>query len=572
MTLRPRFFRLTLVVAVLIAILIATSPDAFAAATIVINNVDAPGEGLNDPTPVEPVGGNPGTTLGQQRMVVFQFAADLWGSLLDSDAEIVVQATFTPLPCTVNSGVLGSAGSVRVLANFPGARFVDTWYQPALANKLAGVDLTPGPADPGLLEPPFNDDMYVMANVDVDSDPQCMGGRGWYYGLDNNAAPAVDLLNVVMHEMAHGLGFANFINELDGTAPGGLPDVYSMYTFDTTTGKHWHEMTDPERAASAANPGRVVWSGPHVTAQSPHVLGPRPVLEVMAPTTIAGIYEVQTATFGPPLDLEGVGGGVLLADDGVGVGTDACEPLVGNYSDAIVLVDRGSCTFSSKTMHAQAAGAVGVVVVNSLPTGLPPMGGDDAAVVIPAVGVSQSDGTTMKSELPGVQALLGLNPGLLAGADDFNNVKLFANSSSTVGSSISHWDLNATPNLLMEPIFHPDLRSGDTVDLTSRLLADVGWDECLNSDFSPDATFGDCDPGVPNQVLNNGCTIKDLIGACYNGTGYDRQCLNRAMGELAADGVLDNNQRHLIRRCVLKQGKKPQNPPRTKDGRGRTRP
>ena len=112
-------------------------PHAFAAATIVVNNVDLPGEGFNDPTPVDPVGNNPGVTLGEQRLIVFQFAADLWGSLLDSEVEIVVQATYRDLPCSTGSALLASAGSVRVLADFPGAPHDDTWYQPALANKLA---------------------------------------------------------------------------------------------------------------------------------------------------------------------------------------------------------------------------------------------------------------------------------------------------------------------------------------------------------------------------------------------------------------------------------------------------
>ena len=45
------------------------------AASIVIVNTDPAGTGLNDPTPVAPVGGNTGTTLGQQRLIVFQQAA-----------------------------------------------------------------------------------------------------------------------------------------------------------------------------------------------------------------------------------------------------------------------------------------------------------------------------------------------------------------------------------------------------------------------------------------------------------------------------------------------------------------
>ncbi len=40
-----------------------------AAAEFTILNNDGPGEGLNDLTPVAPVGGNSGTTLGQQRMI-----------------------------------------------------------------------------------------------------------------------------------------------------------------------------------------------------------------------------------------------------------------------------------------------------------------------------------------------------------------------------------------------------------------------------------------------------------------------------------------------------------------------
>src|SRR5262249_1199907 len=49
------------------------------AATIVVVNADGPGEGFNDATPVAPVGGNTATTLGGQRLNVFQYAADIWG-------------------------------------------------------------------------------------------------------------------------------------------------------------------------------------------------------------------------------------------------------------------------------------------------------------------------------------------------------------------------------------------------------------------------------------------------------------------------------------------------------------
>ena len=46
--------------------------------------VDAPGEGFNDPTPAAPVGGNTGTTRGQQRLKAFEYAASIWSARLRS--------------------------------------------------------------------------------------------------------------------------------------------------------------------------------------------------------------------------------------------------------------------------------------------------------------------------------------------------------------------------------------------------------------------------------------------------------------------------------------------------------
>ena len=79
--------------------LLLTGP-VFGAANIVIVNVNAPGVGFNDPTPAAPVGGNPGTTVGQQALNVFQYAANVWGSILDSPVTIYIQASFVPLACT----------------------------------------------------------------------------------------------------------------------------------------------------------------------------------------------------------------------------------------------------------------------------------------------------------------------------------------------------------------------------------------------------------------------------------------------------------------------------------------
>ena len=125
----------------LILFLCVLPSTAFGTATITIVNVDGPGEGFNDPAPVKPVGKNTGRTLGQQRLIAFQFAADIWGTTIDSNVGIRIQASFDPLSCTADSGVLGSAGPIQIVSDFPGAEFANTWYAVALGNKEAGFDL-----------------------------------------------------------------------------------------------------------------------------------------------------------------------------------------------------------------------------------------------------------------------------------------------------------------------------------------------------------------------------------------------------------------------------------------------
>ena len=97
-------------------VVLGCSSSAFAGATIQIINLDGAGEGFNDPTPAAPVGGNAGTTLGQQRLIAFQHAADIWGATLDSNQIIRIQAAFNPLA----AGVLGSAGAIQA---FPRLRW-----------------------------------------------------------------------------------------------------------------------------------------------------------------------------------------------------------------------------------------------------------------------------------------------------------------------------------------------------------------------------------------------------------------------------------------------------------------
>src|SRR5438477_12940864 len=109
------YFRFALVAVALILF----SSSAFSATTITILNNDSAGVGFNDTTPVSPVGNNPGTTLGQQRLNAFQFAANIWGAILNSNTPIVIRASWAALTCTSNSAVLGQAGAAGIIHDFP---------------------------------------------------------------------------------------------------------------------------------------------------------------------------------------------------------------------------------------------------------------------------------------------------------------------------------------------------------------------------------------------------------------------------------------------------------------------
>jgi hypothetical protein len=464
---------------VLLALGVILSPGALAAATITIVNGDGAGVGFNDPTSVPPVGSNSGTTLGEQRLNAFQAAADKWGATLTSAVTIRIRAQWTALTCTATSAVLGSAGATEVFRDFTGGT-VDPvpghWYGKALANKLFGTD-TDAP----------NPDITANFNVNL-GQTGCLTGTFFYLGLDNNHGTDVDLVTVLEHEFAHGLGFQTFTNGSTGAQLGGYPSIWDDFLLDTTTGTTWTTMTtNAERIASAINTGKLVWSGANAVAAVPSVLQGWPWLTVTTPTSVAGSYAVGTASFGPALSSPGLTGEVARVVDtapDLGLACAALSPL-NAVSGKIALIDRGICTFVVKVKNAQDAGAIGVIIADNAP-GSPPagLGGTDPTITIPAVRITQADGNTLKAALltrsrmhSGMTANLGVNMALRAGADASNRPLMYTPNPFQGGSSVSHWDTSALPNQLMEPSINGDLSHEVTppYDLTFPLLQDIGW-------------------------------------------------------------------------------------------------
>ncbi|MDX2451626.1 hypothetical protein [Desulfosarcina sp.] len=249
-----------LLVAAVTAVALGTPGLIHAQAIIVIDVLDAPGEGFNDPgapDPASTAGGNTGATLGDQRFVAFEHAALIWAGLLDSSQAIVVGATFDPQPCEATTASLGAAGTNTVHRDFTGAPVVNTWYPAALANALAGADLAPG-----------MDDIDAIFNSAID-DPACAFPKVWYYGLDGNPpAGAIDFVSVVLHELGHGLGFQTFVNLGTGTKLNNFDDVFMLWLENHSTGELYPEMTDEARVSASVDSGNLHWVGPDVVAQS----------------------------------------------------------------------------------------------------------------------------------------------------------------------------------------------------------------------------------------------------------------------------------------------------------------
>lgn len=466
--------------AVALALACGAAGAAQAAAKIVINNVNAPGVGFNDPTPANPVGGNTGTTLGQQRLIAFTYAANIWGATLSSSVPIVINAQFTPLACTATGAVLGSAGATQVFADFPGAPKAGTIYSYALANKLYGSEISdqPGPQ----INARFNSELGKAG---------CLTGTSFYFGLDANEGNNVDFVATLLHEMGHGLGFQTFTNGQTGAQFAGYPSVWDHNLLDNTTNKLWVNMTDAERAASALKPAGLSWTGARVTAAVPAVLSAVPQLRIVgvgANSPAGDLYAVGTADFGPKLDKSPLTGQVVqvaLQADSPG---SACTPFNAANAAAvrrnIALVSRGACGFAVKVKNAQDAGAIGVIVADNAPGPVAGMGGADPSITIPALRVTQADGAMIAASLTkpngnvnGTVGKFELSKTLLAGADAQRRVTMYTPGVYEPGSSVSHYNTAASRNLLMEPAINADLTHSVTapIDLTLELLKDIGW-------------------------------------------------------------------------------------------------
>lgn len=110
------------------------------------------------------------------------YCSNIWSAYLNSSVPIKITLYYVNLS--------GSTLGITIpngRYNFPGALIDSVWYPTTLANALSGTELNPN-----------EDDMNVFIDNTV----------AWYFGLDGNTPyNKYDFVSVLMHEIAHGLGF-----------------------------------------------------------------------------------------------------------------------------------------------------------------------------------------------------------------------------------------------------------------------------------------------------------------------------------------------------------------------------
>ena len=268
-------------------------PQGAPGADLAILDTNAPGQGLNDPTPADPVGLNFGTTRGQQAIIALQYAATIWGATLKSSVPIVIDSAFvtttedTRFTCSSTAGILGLTGAASFLTG-PQFPFAAAAYPVALANALAGTAATPGEAD-----------IVSRFNASIGT-PACLQGQGYYYGLVGTAAPGQhDLVTVFLHEFAHGLGFLSFVDAATGGFNGNPPSVFDFHVWDVASGITWQDESDAQRAVLADTPGALSLQGAALAQAIPDTLNFLPTLSVDVPTLQNPVPFAEASFSGP---------------------------------------------------------------------------------------------------------------------------------------------------------------------------------------------------------------------------------------------------------------------------------
>ena len=168
-----------------------------------------------------------------------QAALDTWAANFKSAVDITVTATWGR---SANSDVLGSARPGSYFAGFIGAPDSTLWYPSALANALAGKDLDRD-----------NAEIIIQVNSTANWNER---------GDDKPRTTEYDLQSVILHEVAHGLGFlsADVYDKFFGYGSIDQPTPFDAY-IQTPDGRRLADMPTPSLELGKTLAAPLYWIG-----------------------------------------------------------------------------------------------------------------------------------------------------------------------------------------------------------------------------------------------------------------------------------------------------------------------
>lgn len=225
----------------------------------------------------------------------------------------------------------------------------------------------------------------------------CWDGPDPLVTTDDGCFPS-DSMAAIDQAVVDGVDVINFSIGGSSNSFAGADDIAFLFAADAGVLVATSAGNAGPGAATVGTPSGVPWITAVGATQDDGVF--YNAITVNAPASVAGDYPAIEGTGDVSLaDTGPITAGLVLVDDGVGVGSDGCSALsnAAAVSGKLALVIRGTCAFSIKYNNAAAAGAVGIVVYNdgADPSRMDPAGMSAPGTTIPGVMIGFVDGSLL---------------------------------------------------------------------------------------------------------------------------------------------------------------------------------
>jgi hypothetical protein len=132
-----------------------------------------------------------------------------------------------------------------------------------------------------------------------------------------------------------------------------------------------------------------------------YIFNPSGSASITATGTLTGTYAAGVSTtFGP--QTFNVTGNAILGVSATAPINGGCSAFTnaGQIPGKIVVLDRGTCSFNTKAATAQAAGAIGCIIIDNAAGSVPPgLGGTGIVINIPVMSMTLNDGNALKAAM-----------------------------------------------------------------------------------------------------------------------------------------------------------------------------